>query len=537
MIPKRLIAVGLAFAVALAASGCSSAGGGQQAAGDTPVQGGTLTYGDIEFQTDFQLQKAFNYTQANIFRNIADRLTYYDTEQKQVVGWLADTFEANADNTQFTFHIRSGVTFSDGTALTPDVVKKNLDQLGLGDEEKKIPKNRDFINYASSEVSGENVIVHFSAPNSEFLRAVSAATSSILGEKTLDLDAAGQSKIENVVGSGAFVFESQVPDEQITLTRRDDYAWAPETAENQGAAYLDTVVFRAVSEVGLRAGAVASGELDVARGIQPSDEQAVTEAGEQLIAVDAPDLTANWAAARGDADIVSDSNVRRALAIGFDREALKSTVLSDSYQISGSVLNHSAVGFVELSDELAYDPDEANRLLDEAGWVTGDDGIRVKDGKRLSISVAASPRSVVIKPAFEFIEQEWRKIGVELVNNSGDSTIFANALGDRTYPLIASRQFYSGGLSPLFSTSDNTNTYYSNPATDELFQQELAATDTAQKDEISAQIQRNLVVEDSLVIPLWDEVQVHAARSDVHITFDGGTAPILQEAWVNRSDS
>lgn len=500
-----------------------------------PTTGGELVFADIELQTDYQVQRAFNYTQSNVYRNFADRLTYFDPETAEVVPWIASEFSVNEENTEFTFVIRPDVTFSDGTPLDAQAVKANLDQLGLGDDSKQILKNRDFIGYESAEVVGDDtVVVRLSEPNADFLKATAAATSSLVSPSTLALDYEGQADISQIVTSGPFVFDSQIPDQELAFVKREDYAWPPSTASHEGPAHLDRVVFRAVPEVGLRVGAVQSGQADVVRGIQPSDEAAAEAAGITLAAITTPELTANWAAFRGNAAIVDDIDVRRALQIGFDREGLKNTVLSDSYPLSGSVLNRAAPGFVDLSDELAYDPDEAARLLDEAGWVPGSDGVRVKDGQRLALAFAASPRSVVIRPAFEFIESEWRKLGVELTNNAGDSAIFATALGDPDYPIIGSRQFYLGGLSSLFSAAGNTNTYVSDDELNALFAQERAATTAEERTAILGDIQRRLVLDTALLIPLWDEVQVHGVGDGVHIEFDGGSAPILHEAWIER---
>lgn len=534
--PRLLAALtGIVLAAAtLTACSSSEPAATTEPAGD-PVPGGELVFADIELQTDYQVQRAFNYTQSNVYRNFADRLTYFDPETAEVVPWIASEFSVNDENTEFTFVIRPGVTFSDGTPLDADAVKANLDQLGLGDESKQILKNRDFIGYESSEVLGDDtVVVTLSEPNADFLKATAAATSSLVSPSTLALDYEGQADISQIVTSGPFVFESQIPDQELVFVKREDYDWPPSTAGHDGPAYLDRVVFRAVPEVGLRVGAVQSGQADVVRGIQPSDEAAATAAGVEIVAVTTPELTANWAAFRGNADIVDDVDVRRALQIGIDREGLRTTVLSDSYPLSGSVLNRAAPGFVDLSDEFAYDPDEAARLLEEAGWVPGPDGVRVKDGQRLELSFAASPRSVVIRPAFEYIETEWRKLGVELTNNAGDSAIFATALGDPDYPIVGSRQFYLGGLSPLFSAAGNTNTYVSDDELNALFARERAATDPAEREAILEDIQRRLVVDTALLIPLWDEVQVHGVGKGTHIAFDGGSAPILYEAWIEK---
>lgn len=499
-----------------------------------PVEGGELVFGDIELQTDFQTQRGFNYTQTNIFRSVLDRLTDTDPDTGEVVPWIASEWDINPDNTEFVFTIRSGVTFSDGTPLDAAAVKANLDLLGQGEDDKGIVPNRDFIGYESSEVDGDKVIVRLSAPNRDFLRATAGSTASLVSLSTLELDYEGQADIAQIVGSGPFVFESEVPDELVSFVRRDDYAWPSSLSTNQGAAYLERIVFRGIPEVGLRVGAVTSGQVDVARGVQPSDEDAAAAAGLTVDAVETPDLTANWIAFRGDAPIVDDPAVRHALQIGWDREGLKSTVLSDSYELSGSVLNRTAPGFVDLSEQIEYDPEEAARLLDEAGWVEGADGIRAKDGQRLAISVAASPRSVVIRPAVEYLESQWRALGVDVTNNAGDSAILTTALGDPEYAAIGSRQFYLGGLGPLFSGAGNTNTYYDDAELNELFAQQRAATDEEQWNDTVAQIQQRLVVDTGLVLPLWDEAQVHAIGPDVHLSFDGGSAPLLQEAWVSE---
>src|SRR5690348_15578920 len=108
--PRPRLIAGLA-GVALAALvlvGCSSPAAspaGSSAAAGEPVEGGTLTFADIELQTDFQIQKGFNYTQSNIFRNVLDRLTAFDAESGEIVPWIASSWTVNDDATQYVFEI------------------------------------------------------------------------------------------------------------------------------------------------------------------------------------------------------------------------------------------------------------------------------------------------------------------------------------------------------------------------------------------------------------------------------------------------
>ena len=229
---RRTVLIAAAAATGLTLTSCS---GGQTspsstaaagAASGQPVQGGSFTFADIELQTDYQTQKAFNYTQANVFRQIADRLTDLDPDSGEVVPWVATEWTVNDSATEIVFTVRPGVTFSDGTPLDAAAVKANLDQLGLGDQGRGIIKNRDFIGYASSEVVGtDQVKVVLSEPNALFVRATSAATSSLLAPSTLALDYEGQADVTKIVASGPFTVASVVPDQELRLVKRADYAW------------------------------------------------------------------------------------------------------------------------------------------------------------------------------------------------------------------------------------------------------------------------------------------------------------------------
>ncbi|MDV3124984.1 ABC transporter substrate-binding protein [Mycobacterium sp. 21AC1] len=520
-----------ALTVAVLAS-CS----GQQHSASTgptgdPQPGGTLTFSDVQFVTD---ALSTNYTTANLLFQVVDRLVYLDPKTGEVQGWLASEFSRNDDATRYTFTIRDDVTFSDGTPLTADIVKANFDQLGKGDPGKKIPPFTDFVGYDHSEVNGNTITVFLSQPNSNFFRVAARARSGIRGPKTLALDYDGQAKIENVVGSGPFVYESQITDQEVVLTKRPDYAWPPTSSPNQGAAHLDKLVVRVIGEPGLRAGAVQSKQVDLARGIQPTDEPALEQGGFQVIPVAGPVLTANIVGLRVNNELVSDPRVRRALQLAIDRQAVVDTVLSPSYQAADSVLGHDDPLYVDESADIGYDPETAKGLLDEAGWKVGSDGIREKDGKKLNLTLAASNQSVVFRPAFEFIESGWRDIGVALQNRAGDTTLFNAANTDPSTPLLGTRTGYDNGLGLLFGRENGNLTFARDDELIALSKEELRATDPARVKDVVAQIQKK-VIDDQLALILWDEVQVHAATPNVHVEFTNYTEPLFQSAWKSQS--
>lgn len=528
----RLAALAGAASLALTACGGGSdaSTGGNNAGGD-PVKGGNFVFAEVTPINQWQTQNARFYEKANVLNSVLDRLTYFDPETKELVGWIASEFESNEDRTEYTFTIRDGVTFSDGETLDAEAVKANLDAFGKGIESAQIQPNVDFANYDSASVDGNKVTVKLKQADANFLRATSSVTAGLVSPKTLELDTAGQSDIAKIVGSGPFVYESQVADQEVKFKARSDYAWAPKTAKNQGAPYLDSFTVKYLAEVGNRAGAVQTGQVDLARGLQPVDEEAVKGAGHQVLAVPGLDLTANVAALRIGSGKLEEVKVRQALNAATDRQTIKDTVLSDSYTVAGSVLNHDAPGFVDLSKDLAYDPDKANDLLDEAGWKKGSDGIRAKGGKKLEITISSSNNSVVIKPAFELIEQQWKEVGVKLVNRAADNTFVTQAQTNDQVEIFGTRQFAYGGLGPVFGPANNTQTLHNTADRDDLFAREQAATDDATHEELVGQEQKKIAVDDAIALPLWDEVQVYGAHSGAHVEFTTGTAPILQGAW------
>lgn len=537
----RHVRAKLVAASAVAGMALTGCGGSEtQAAAPTgptggPVEGGNFVFAEVTPINNWQIQEASFYEVANVLNSVVDRLTYFDPESGELVGWIAEEFEMNDDATEFVFTIQEGVTFSDGSDLDAEAVKANLDALGHGIPEQQVPANPHFMYYESAQVTGDNeVTVTLSEPDVNFLRATSSVTAGLVSEETLEGTYEEQDSIETIAGSGPFEFESQTIDEEVVFTARDDYEWAPETAENQGAPYLDSFTVRYLPEISHRPGAVQTHQVDLVRGIQPVDEAVVEANGHQILAPEGVDLSANQAALRIGSGLVEDPKVRQALNLGIDREELHEAALSDSYEIAGSILNHGDPDFIDFSDELEYDPQRANELLDEAGWKVASDGIREKNGERLEITVAASNNSVVIRPAFEVIEQQWREIGVQLINRAADNAFLGTAYADDTVEIFGTRQFIYGGLGAAYGVEESPMLFHADEDLVEIFDEQRAETDPEAHAELVAEEQWGLVVDKAYTLPLWDEVQVYGAHNSVYVDFTSGTAPILQGAWKEQ---
>jgi len=524
------------LALVLAASLGAAAAPGHAAEGK-PVQGGRLIFSDVQLIYSWQRQGAGRYNHGNVIGQIVDRLVYQRPDGA-IVPWIASSFESNGDATQFTFKIRPGVSFSDGSPLDANAIKANFDQFGFGDEAKGIPASLEFLGYDRTEiVAPDTVRVILKDPNRYFLIGLSSPTVGIASLRTLEKTFKEQSKPENLIGSGPFVFKSEIPKKEVVLSRRDDYAWPPEGAANPGKPYLQEVVYREIVEEGLRTGALQSGQVHIAKGIQPSDEALLADEGFRIYGQKPLLNVTDQISIRVKNPLVEDRRVRLALSIGIDRKELVETVLSKSYGPTTGLLVRGSPEYVSFDKELAFDPKKANQLLDEAGWVRNAQGIREKDGKQLRLSVAASSQSSAVRPAMEFIGQQWRQLGVVLINRAGDDTFMNQSATNSDVPLRIFRPSLAGGLAGIFGylrgfNGNNVTTLHADPETEELFRQDLRIVDPAKQRESIAKIQHKLIVENAYTIPVYEASQTYGAAPNVHLTFNSNTVPLFQEAWI-----
>ena len=244
---SRLAPLAALLATGVLLTACGSGDGGTGSGSSRPKSGGTLTFavGSDAGCVDPQ-QVGSNDTIYSV-RQLVDSLTDQDPKTGKIVPWLAKSWDINADATAFTFHLRSGVTFSVGSALTAQVVKDNFDA---------VPKLGALGTLAAGYLSGVKattvvdpltVKVTFAQPNAQFLQATS--THSLGIESSASVKKSPQQKCsDGVVGSGPFVLKQYVQNQSVTLDRRSGYDWGSSLWSKKGEAYLDKLVFKVVPE-------------------------------------------------------------------------------------------------------------------------------------------------------------------------------------------------------------------------------------------------------------------------------------------------
>lgn len=533
-------AFGLATATALLVSSVALA--------ETPKSGGTLVYLEQQPHTVLYPPAGGFYPNGGVLNQITDKLTYQNPETLEIEPWIAESWEINEDNTQFTFRLRPGVTFSDGTPVDADAVVANFDAFGLGNQDRNFPVSEVVNNYERSEVIDPlTVRFYFKAPSPGFLQGTSVIGSGLVSKATLARNFAELGDATLVIGSGPFVVKSQTTGTELVLEAREDYNWGPAQHPHQGRPLLDGIRYVIVPEDGVRIGALLSGQADFVRQIQAYDEKQVTDRNYTLHAPSTRGIN-NSVVFRPDNELVSDVRVRKALLHGTNAAEIVQTLFSDNYPVASSIIAKTAQGYVDLSEKLAYDPELADSLLTEAGWVVGASGLREKDGKVLEFTAYESLPQPQNRATLQLVSQQWATLGVKLNVLAGDSgsrvqdnldpekTAVSPAMVGRADPDVIKSQYYPTNrnvLQQLGGVSQKVKSFRDDRLND-LLDAIAAETDRSRRLDLVAEVQ-NYVIDQAYAIPIFEEPQVFGAAPYLKgVGFEAVGRPSFYGAWLDR---
>ncbi|WP_406638418.1 ABC transporter substrate-binding protein [Amycolatopsis sp. WGS_07] len=412
----------MAGVVALTVSACggSAQSGTDRTANQKLVDGKTFTYA---IPTDpGTLDPAI--TVLSVARNLDgflyDSLINLDAKGQPEAA-LAEKWEATT--TTATFTLRKGITCSDGSPLTANDVAANINY--IGDPANKSPLAGVTVTSGTKAVAeAGKVKVTSGAPDAFLLRNLSGlpivCAKGLADRKTL-------AKGEN--GTGMFTMSEIVPNDHYTLTRRKDYTWGPGQFDPKQKGLPDKVNVRIIPNMTTTANLLLSGEVNAAP-INGQDQQRLR--AQRLFHADLTspfgELFFNQAPGRFGAD----QAMRRALTQALDLAQVAKVLTRDgSAPVKGMVTieprpceGDSATGKMP-----AFDVAAAKAALDQAGWKPGADGIRVKDGKRLSLTaIYGTQAGPTMAPGAELMQQGWKAVGVDVKLKGVDSPGISQAL-------------------------------------------------------------------------------------------------------------
>lgn len=511
-----------------------------------PVQGGTLVYLEQQAHTNLYAPAGGFYPNGGILNQITDKLTYQNPKTLEIEPWIAESWTISDDATQYTFKIRNGVTFSDGTPLDATAVAKNYDTFGLGNKELKLPVSEVINNYDHSEVIDPHTVRFVfkkSAPG--FLQGTSVIGSGLVSLSTLARPFEQLGDATKIIGSGPFVVESETLGKELNLKARADYNWGPVKLEHQGRAYLDGINYIITREDSVRIGALLAGQADFIRQVQAYDEKQV-EAQSYLIYAPSTRGVNNSVVFRPDNPLVADIKVRQALLHATNSKEIVSTLFSKNYPQATSIIASTASGYVDLSSKLGYDQDKAKKLLDEAGWTVGANGLRQKNGQDFVLTAYESLPQPQNKETLQLVAQQWAKVGVKLNVLAGDSgsrtvddldplkTPVSPAMVGRADPDVIKSQYYPKNRDVLRQKgggSDKIKSFVDDKLNG-LLDALASEADRGKRLAIAGEVQ-NYVLDQAYAIPIFEEPQAFAGAPYVKgIAFEAVGRPSFYSTWL-----
>lgn len=297
---------------------------------------------------------------------------------------LAEDWDVSDDGLEYTFHLKEGVSFHDGSAFDAEAVCFNFERwnnfTGVAATES--------LSYYWGKVNGgyaedgngkydsceaadaATAVIHLSSPLPEFVAALSLPAFSMQSPTALeeynadDVQGASDAPVlpeyalEHPTGTGPFIFESWSPDEQVVLTANPDY-WG-----EQGE--VGRVVFPIISDPTARRQALEAGDIDGYDLVGPADVVALEEAGFEIVNRDAFNIL--YLGMNQEAEGLDDLTVRQAIAHAIDREALVAATLPEGTEVATNFVPPSVVGYNEDVMQYEFDQDQARSLLEEAGY-------------------------------------------------------------------------------------------------------------------------------------------------------------------------
>lgn len=311
---------------------------------------------------------------------IYDRLVEQDADQSYHPH-LATSWEEADDGMSWTFKLKEGVTFHDGSAFNAQSVADWIPDFAE-------TENAYLVGAVASVEVVDELTVKFvmSRPEPNLLYNLSSSFMGIPGAAAYD--SMGEDfGVKGAVGTGPFKLDSFAIGLETVLLRNDDYAWASALSENQGAAHLERVTFREIPDQSTAFLELKTGGIDVLLGV-PTDFLQILKAESNVTVIQMPGTGINYMPINVTAAPFDDIKVRQATGLAINQEAIVASI----YNGVGAPAHNFLIASLPEADvdpalNVSYDLARANTLLDEAGWVMGDGKVRMKDGAPLSVSL------------------------------------------------------------------------------------------------------------------------------------------------------
>jgi len=524
--PLHLAVSSLALALVLAACGGGGGGGGTGSSATATKDGGTLSYAADQEPTGFNnnTSKDNGTSVLNVVINMFPPVFRLHPDYSvQLNNELMDSAEqTSADPQTIVYKIKQEAVWSDGTPVSADdfiYLWKNLNG-SVKDNDVASTTGYDQIKSVKGSDDGKTVTVVFAEPFTDWKSLFYGLLPAHYMEKVAGGWNTGLDKNpEKIPVNGPFKVSTWEQGQSLTLVRNDRY-FGPK-------AHLDSVVFRFLPESTTQPAALQNSEVDL---IYPQPQLDLVAQVKAL-----PDVTSelNIGLSFEHFDFnfknehLADPAVRKAIATGMNiPELVNRTVkqFTDQAQPLGNRIWLPGQKYYQdhFGEYGKGDTAGATKLLEDAGYAKGADGVYAKGGQRLSLRISTTAGNQLRETQEQLFQAQMKDIGVEIKIANADSTkLFGDWLPGGNFDIAnfgwVGNPFAISSSQDIYRTGGGGNYgQYASKKVDQLFAQAVREVDEAESAELGNQIDQQLTA-DMATIPLYAKPTYLAVRK----TFTG----------------
>lgn len=511
----KLLAVTSVATPALVAASTSAQEAQSTDTEDEPVRGGTLTVALDSDIIGIDPHGASAGVDRNVYTTVYNGLVVPD-EDLNITPDLAESWDVSDDGTVYTFYLRDGIRFHDGTTCDAEAVKWNFDW--ILDEANASPRRSELSNIDRVTVEDPiTVRIELKTPFAPFLSIISDRAGYIVSPTARQ--EYGEDFIRNPVGSGPFRFVEWVQDDHATFTRFEDY-W------EEDLPYLDEIRYRPIPDATVALTELRTGNIDFLFSVDPKDIESI-ESADNLNYLEGSGVGYQGLWVNTATGPLANQDLREAVSLAIDREALLIAAYRNVGQIAGGPIPPSSWAFDPEYPVVQRDLERAREKLAEGGE---------PDGFSMVIKVANTPEGQLIT---QVMQASLSEVGIqaEIQTLEFGALLEAGAQGDFDALSLgwSGRIDPDGNIQPIFESGAAFNYgRYENPEVDELIQEGRVEQDRERRAEIYQEIQDILNADVAYIFTYFPPASFAVADYVEGFTATPDALMRFKKTWLDR---
>lgn len=388
---------------------------------------------------------------------VYDGLVKHDTEYNKIPG-LAESWEMSEDGKEWTFDLRKGVKFHDGSDFSCGDVKftfeKRVEDMKKG---KGVAMGLRFLERIECTDDYTAKFV-FSKPNFIFASDLSMQTNPVMSTTAFD----GEGNVKEAIGTGPFKLIEWVKSQQIIFEKNPDY-WS-------GPVKLDKIIVKIIPSPETLAMALESGEIDLMNCEGSLTTVPTLKLNPDIRIESKVTSNTNMVYMKTQKEPFNDLRVRRAINYAIDKTAIVNAHLADTAAPAGYMFAPAFKRFINSdAKNYGFDREKAKELLAEAGWLDSDgDGVVEKNGKPFKVTLTIRSDSAEDRVVGESIQSQLKEVGIDASLKPVEYSTLRGIKGKGDFDLLLCGQWYI----PHDDPSNNYRAYFSSKGTFKMYTNE-----------------------------------------------------------------